>query len=199
MHYPAADRNREPILSVLRDWLTEPGLVLEIASGTGQHAAHMARHLPHLVWQPTDISPDALASLDAWTTEAALPNLRPPRSIDTTQLDWGLGQDEQPRAIVCCNMVHIAPWEATLGLLQGAGRSLKEGGILYLYGPYTIDGTFNAPSNVDFDRSLRARDARWGLRDITEVTRLAEAAGLSRQAVIDMPANNYSLIYRKDP
>ena len=153
---PATARNREPIREVLAQHLPERGLVLEIASGTGEHAVHMAGAFPALRWQPTDAEPAALASIEAWRAEAGLPNLAAPLALDVTARVWPVTAAD---AIVCINMVHIAPWEAALALFAGAARTLPPGGLLYLYGPYRFDGV-TAPSNEDFDRSLRARDPR---------------------------------------
>jgi len=196
-HWPAPERNKDPILDVLRPLLTTPGLVLELASGTGQHAVHMAGNLPHLTWQPSDPGEDALASLAAWQAETGLPNLLPPVRVDACAQRWGWEERDDVAAVVCINMIHIAPWSACQGLIAGAARTLRAGAVLYLYGPYQFDGTFHAPSNASFDRSLRERDSTWGVRDLTEVTRLASGAGLEREAVVDMPANNHSVIFRR--
>ncbi len=197
MCYPAANRNREPILEVLREALIHPGVVLEIASGTGQHAVHMARHLPHIQWQPSDCSSEALASIAEWQREAQLKNLQAPVALDACSDHWGFESPPKPIAIVCCNMVHIAPWRATLGLIAGAGRCLDPGGLLFLYGPYMVDGTYNASSNADFDHSWRARNPEWGLRELTEIQRLAAEVDLVYERIVDMPANNYCVLFRK--
>lgn len=189
---PAALRNREPIRAVLAQHLPASGVVLEIASGTGEHAVYMASHLPAIEWQPTDPDPVALASIVAWRDDAALPNLRAPLALDVTAPVWPLAAAD---AIVCCNMVHIAPWEATLGLFAGAARVLPVGAPLVTYGPYRFDGDFTAPSNADFDRSLRARDPRWGVRDIADLR--AAATAFSLEHVIAMPANNHTLVWRR--
>lgn len=189
---PAATRNREPIREILAQYLPPSGLVLEIASGTGEHAVHMARAFPGIEWQPTDPDATARASIAAWREEVALPNLHAPLALDVTAEPWPVAQAD---AIVCCNMVHIAPWEAALALFAGAARLLAPGALLYLYGPYRFDGT-TAPSNEEFDRSLRARDPRWGVRDVTDLRAAAAAAGIRLDEVIAMPANNHSLIFR---
>jgi SAM-dependent methyltransferase len=189
---PATERNREPICEVLAKHLPEQGLVLEIASGAGEHAVHMARAFPKLEWQPTDVDPDALASIAAWSAEAALPNLRQALVLDVMQ-PWPVAQAD---AIVCINMVHIAPWEAAVALLAGAGRVLPPRGLLYMYGPYRFNGV-TAPSNEEFERSLQARDPRWGVRDIRQLTVAATGAGLALEHVVGMPANNHSLIFRR--
>jgi hypothetical protein len=196
-HAPATARNRAPILEVLRRVLPTSGTVLEIASGTGEHAVFMAKHLPDLIWQPSDIDSAARDSIEAWRSEAALPNLRQPLAIDTTSDDWGI---ERADAIVCINMVHISPWAATEGLLRGASRRLAGGRTLYLYGPYRIDGRPTAPSNAAFDASLRARNPDWGVRSASDVQRGAESTGFRLAEVIEMPANNFSLVlHRCDP
>ena len=189
---PATERNREPIREVLAKHLPEQVLVLEIASGAGEHAVHMARAFPRLEWQPTDADPAALASIAAWSAEAALPNLRAALPLDVMQ-PWPVMQAD---AVVCINMVHIAPWEAAVALLAGAGRVLPPRGLLYMYGPYRFNGV-TAPSNEEFDRSLQARDPRWGVRDIRQLTVAATTAGLALEHVVGMPANNHSLIFRR--
>lgn len=191
---PAAERNREPILAVLRRVLPAQGLVLEIASGTGQHAEHFARHLPRVQWQPTDTDADALASIAAWRREAALPNLRPPLELDVTRQPWPV---EVADAIFCANMLHIAPWRACEGLLEGAGRVLPPGGRLVLYGPFRIGGRHTAESNAAFDETLRARNPEWGVRDLDAVATLAAAQGLAHVEAVPMPANNFTMIFQK--
>jgi len=194
-HAPATERNRAPILSVLSSVLPPRGVVLEVASGTGQHAVHFAIHFRDLTWQPSDADEGARESIAAHRDEAQLPNLRAPLALDVTREGWA--RELSADAIVCINMIHIAPWEATLGLLHGAAHLLAEGAPLYLYGPFRFGGRFTAPSNQDFDASLRERNERWGVRDLDEVTRAAETAGLHREAVIDMPANNHSVVFRR--
>ena len=189
---PAALRNREPIREVLARCLPEAGIVLTIAEGTGEHAVHFARSFPALTWQPSDVDADALASIAAWREDAALSNLATPIRLDVTSQRWPV---ERADAITCINMVHIAPWEATLGLFAGAARTLPPGALLYLYGPYRFDGSFTAPSNEAFDASLRARDPRWGVRDVRDLE--AAASGFALLEVVDMPANNHSLVFRK--
>lgn len=194
-HSPAADRNRSFILDVLRGVLPERGVVLEVASGTGQHAAFFAAHLPGIVWQPSDPDLEARASIEAFRAEAGLENLRPPLALDAHGEAWPV---EAPLdAVVCINMIHIAPWSACEGLVRGAARALRQGGVLYLYGPYRIGGAFTAPSNEAFDATLRARDPSWGVRDLEAVTELAASAGLAREAVVPMPANNHSVVLRR--
>ncbi|OAN57881.1 DUF938 domain-containing protein [Sphingobium sp. TCM1] len=190
---PATERNRDAILGVLRDQLPSSGLVLEVASGSGEHAVHFAVAFPDLDWQPTDPDPAALASIAAWRAEARLPNLRAPLRLDTTG-DWPIAQAD---AILCINMVHISPWTATVGLLERAGAALPRGGLLYLYGPYLRDGVETAPGNRAFDASLKARDPRWGLRRLEDVIVAAEAEGLAFDRLVEMPANNLSLLFRR--
>ncbi|MBZ9647834.1 class I SAM-dependent methyltransferase [Sphingobium sp. 3R8] len=190
---PATERNRDAIVAVLRDQLPSSGLVLEVASGSGEHAVHFAVAFPSLDWQPSDPDPAALASIAAWRAEADLSNLRSPIRLDATG-EW---PNAQADAIVCINMIHIAPWQATLGLLKGAGEALSPGGLLYLYGPYARAGVDTAPSNLAFDVSLKARDPRWGLRSVEDVVAAADAQGLGLDRLVDMPANNLSLLFRK--
>jgi SAM-dependent methyltransferase len=193
---PATARNREPILGILRDVLPQHGLVLEVASGTGEHAVHFARALPGLVWQPSDPSPDALRSIAAWSADASLENILPPITLDAAAPLWPI---ERADALVCINMIHISPWAATEGLMQGAGRLLGAGAPLCLYGPYRRAGTPIAPGNAEFDRDLRSRNPDWGLRDLEVVAALAEGQGLHLDRVVEMPANNLTVVFRKLP
>jgi SAM-dependent methyltransferase len=192
IHRPHVARNREPILEVLRRVLPPQGLVLEVASGSGEHAAYFAQHLPALSWQPTDPDAAALASIAAHRAAAGAANLLAPLRLDVTSERWPV---EQADAVVCNNMIHISPWAATEGLIAGAGRIMRTGGILYLYGPYQIDGRHTAPSNQAFDASLRAQNPLWGVRDLTDVTALAERHGLVLAETVAMPANNLSVIF----
>jgi cyclopropane fatty-acyl-phospholipid synthase-like methyltransferase len=192
---PAAARNRDPILDVLRPRLPPSGQVLEIAAGTGEHALHMAAALPGLQWRPTDADPEALASIAAWRDEASLPNLLPPLLLDAREPEgWPVSQAD---AIVSINMIHIAPWAAAEGLMAGAGRLLPTGGPLALYGPYIESGLETAPTNLAFDEDLRRRHPAWGLRALDAVTALAARQGLELDERIAMPANNLILIFRK--
>ncbi|HKG86305.1 MAG TPA: DUF938 domain-containing protein [Beijerinckiaceae bacterium] len=191
---PSAARNREPILAVLRRVLPARGLVLEIASGTGEHAVHCAGALPDLTWQPSDRDPEALASIAAHRAEAGLPNLLAPLALDVTAPSWPV---ERADAIVAINMIHIAPWRAAEGLIEGAGRLLAPGGVVYLYGPFMEDSRHTAPSNAAFDESLKARDPAWGVRDVAAVAELAARHGLDLKKRVAMPANNLSLVFRK--
>jgi SAM-dependent methyltransferase len=195
-HAPAAERNREPILGVLRRVLPVRGTVLEIASGTGQHVAHFAAALPDLVFQPSDRSDQDFASIVAWSTAAGVTNVRPPIVLDVTADPWPVAIGT-PDAIFCANMIHIAPWEACLGLLRGAGERLAPGGVLVTYGPYRIGGEHTAPTNAAFDLDLRARDPRWGVRDLDEVARVAAGHGLALEERVAMPANNLAVVLRR--
>jgi hypothetical protein len=180
---------------VLERVLPARGCVLEIASGTGEHAVAFAQALPLLVFQPSDVDPELLASIDAWREHCALPNLRPALALDVHALPWPL--QEPPDAILCSNMIHIAPWSACLALLDGAAAALAPGAPLVLYGPYREGGAHTAPSNTAFDASLRERDPRWGVRDQDEVTTEAAARGLDHEEVVAMPANNRILVLRR--
>lgn len=190
-HAPATARNREPIREVLARELPPTGMVLEIASGSGEHAVAFAAAFPALTWQPSDPDPNALASIAAHRADAGLPNLAAPLALDVTQPAWPIDHAE---AIACINMVHISPWEASLALFAGAARLLAPGALLYLYGPYLIDGE-TAPSNRDFDRSLRSRDPRWGVRELRDLVAIAPHFEL--RDTIAMPANNHSLVFRR--
>lgn len=188
---PAVARNREPILAVLRDILPAAGVVLEVASGSGEHCASFAQALPGLTWQPTDPSEEGRASCDAWC--AGLPNVRPTLMLDAAVDGWPVARAD---AVLCINMAHIAPWEATLGLLRGAARVLPGGAPLVLYGPWMRAGVETAPSNLEFDASLRARNPGWGLRRLEDLVAAAGEA-FDAPAVIEMPANNVTLVLRK--
>lgn len=191
-HAPATERNRDPIAAVLADVLPSSGNILEIASGTGEHVAHFAERFPALHWQPSDPDPSALASIASWT--AGLGNVATPVAIDATDPGWPV---EPVDALLCVNMVHIAPWEATLGLMTGAAAVLSDGAPLILYGPYIRGDVATAPSNLAFDASLKSRDARWGLRSVEDVRAAAAARGLDFERLIDVPANNLMLVFRK--
>lgn len=192
-HAPAALRNREPIREVLARVLPATGTVLEIASGSGEHAVAFATAFPALTWQPSDPDPTARASIAAHRAEAHLSNLAAPLELDV-MAPWPIDRAD---AIVCINMIHISPWEASLALFEQAGHVLAPGALLYLYGPYRFDGQFTAPSNADFDRSLRSRDPRWGVRDLRDL--VAAAGGFTLAEMVAMPANNHSLIFRRNP
>lgn len=194
-HAPATARNSQPLAEVLARELPASGLVLEVASGTGEHAVFMARRFPALDWQPSDCATDALHSVDAWAQEAGLANLRPAIALDAAAGEWPI---EAADAVLSVNMVHISPWEATVGLFAGAGRLLPAGAPLILYGPFIEDGVETAPSNRAFDQGLKARDPRWGLRDLADVDALSTVRHFHRTARHEMPANNLVLVYRKD-
>lgn len=193
-HAPATERNREPLLAVLREVLPASGLLLEVASGTGQHAAFFARAFPGLSWQPTDGDAGALESIDAWRAAEGMPNLLPARMLDASSDAWPV---EHADAMLCVNMIHIAPWAACQGLMRGAGRVLRPGGRLVLYGPYFVEGTVTAPSNLAFDESLRDRDPSWGVRELGAVTAEALRHGLTRERVVEMPSNNLTVVFSR--
>jgi SAM-dependent methyltransferase len=194
IHAPATQRNRDVILDVLRKTLPASGLVLEIASGSGEHAVHFAKALPRVTFQPTDPSQEALASIAAWIVAANTTNVRAPLLLDVTAPTWPVKSAD---AVLCINMIHISPWDATLGLMRGAASRLRPGAPLYTYGPYKRGGAHTAPSNADFDASLRARDPSWGVRDLEAVAAAAQAAGFAAPEVTQMPANNLSLVFRR--
>lgn len=191
---PAATRNREPIADVLLDWLPERGLVLEIASGTGEHAVHFAGRFPDLQWQPSDLHPDALGSIEAWRSAAELSNLRPPLTLDASSPDWPVDAAD---AVLSINMVHISPRASALGLLDGAARILPAGGVLILYGPWLKDDIETAPGNLAFDEDLKRRDPQWGLRRVEDFSAAAEERGLVLERTQAMPANNLMLLIRR--
>ncbi|TAL00705.1 MAG: DUF938 domain-containing protein [Rhodospirillaceae bacterium] len=195
---PATLRNAEPILAVLRTLfvpaLPAGGLVVEVASGAGYHASVFARALPQYRWQPTEASAQGCAEMAALVTAAGLSNLAAPVVLDVTADPWPVGRAD---AVVCINMIHISPWEATLALFAGAGRILPAGGLLITYGPYLIAGDFQADSNRVFDQSLRARNPRWGIRDVTDLATVAKTSGFDHMATTPMPANNHILAFRK--
>jgi SAM-dependent methyltransferase len=194
LYRPHVARNREPILEVLKRILPSHGLVLEIASGTGEHAAFFAGELPLLTWQPTDPDERALASIVAHRAAASSANLLPPLQLDVHAEHWPI---ERTDAVICNNMIHIAPWSACESLIAGAARVLPPGGILYLYGPYKIDGRHTAPSNEAFDAQLRSQNAAWGIRDLADVAALAQRHGFWVAETVAMPANNLSVIFRR--
>lgn len=191
---PAALRNRDPIAAVLADWLPETGLVLEVASGTGEHVVHFARLFPKLEWQPSDLHSDAFASIRAWRAEAGLPNIREPIVIDAADPDWPIDRAD---ALLNINMAHISPWSSALGLLDGAARLLPDGAPLILYGPWLSERIDTAPSNVAFDAELKRRDPRWGLRKVEEFEAQAAARRFQLVEQRQMPANNLMLLFRK--
>jgi len=194
---PSAARNSGPIREVLERVLPKSGIALEIGSGTGEHVIYFAKALPGLLWQPSDPDPASRASIEAWIAAEGLANIRAPAAIDTRQAIWGVEDDAPFAAMISLNMIHIAPWESALGLLAGAGRLLRPEGILYLYGPFMRSGAHTAPSNAAFDADLKRRDPRWGVRDIDDLVRAAAPHGLELREVIEMPANNRSLVFVK--
>ena len=191
---PAAERNKEPILDAIRARLPHAGVVLEIASGTGQHIVHFARAVPALTWQPTDADDDLRAAATERIRVAGLSNVRAPLRLDALAADWPPAEAD---AIVCINMIHIAPWSAAEGLIAGAARVLPSGGVLYLYGPYKEEGRHTAPSNEAFDASLRSRNPEWGVRDMADVVDIARRHAFDFAERVQMPANNLSLVFRK--
>lgn len=191
----ACERNRDPILAVLGEVLPERGLVLEIASGTGMHGVYFAPRLPRITWQPSDADDDALESIEAWRrTEPSVENLLPALRLDVLERTWPIDRAD---AVFNANMIHISPWECALALFDGAARILASGAPLIVYGPFMIGGAHTAESNAAFDASLRARDPRWGVRDLDVVTRAARGAGFERERVLPMPSNNQTVLFRK--
>lgn len=199
-HAPATLRNREAILAVLRDvlpadLLTRGGMLLEIASGSGEHAAWMAPQLAPLLWQPSDYSADALPGIDAHARDAGAANIRPALQLDVTQQPWPVTACD---AVLCCNMIHIAPWSAAEGLFSGAAAIMAAGAPMLLYGPFRRGGHHTAPSNAAFDADLKMRDPRWGVRCLdTELLPLARRCGFSLDAIMPMPANNLTAVFRR--
>lgn len=193
-HAPAAERNRDPIAACLAEILPKAGTVLEIASGSGEHALYFARRFPALNWQPSDPDPDAIRSIAAWREAEGPDNLREPLALDAGADDWPIAGAD---AVLCINMVHISPWQATEGLIAGAARILPVGAPLIVYGPFLAKDIATAPSNLDFDRSLRMRDSRWGLRQVEDVAALARRSGLELVARREMPAQNLLLQFRR--
>jgi SAM-dependent methyltransferase len=189
---PSSERNKEPIALILAGYLPETGVVLEIASGLGQHVAWFAARFPGVAWQPTDVDPEALAAIPLWAGD--MENVRPPLQLDVTAGSWPVACAD---AVYCANMIHIAPWAAAEGLVAGAGRVLVPGGRLFIYGPFRQRGAHTAPSNASFDRNLRAQNPAWGIRDLEAVEALGEPASLSLEAAHPMPANNLTLVFRK--
>lgn len=192
-HAPAAERNREPIAAVLAEELPAAGCVLEVASGTGEHAVHFARRFPALDWQPSDPDVQARASIAAWLEAEGLANVRPPLALDAAAAVWPVDTVD---AVLCINMIHISPRSAADGLAAAAGRLLPPGAPLILYGPWLERAVTTAPSNLEFDASLKARDPQWGLRELEWFDALAEGHGLARSRRVAMRANNLMLIYR---
>jgi SAM-dependent methyltransferase len=191
---PAADRNKESIADVLRRVLPQRGRILEVASGSGQHAVHFARALSELEWQPSDPDASARASIAGWIQQEQLPNIAQPLALDVHTLPWPVKAVD---AVICINMIHIAPWSAAQALLSGARDVLATGGVLYLYGPHRQNREHTAPSNAAFDRSLRAQNPAWGVRDLEDVVVAAGQCGFEFVETVGMPANNLSVIFRR--
>lgn len=191
---PAAARNREPILAVLGEIVPQEGTILEVGSGSGEHAVVAASRFHGCRWQPTDIDSDSLASIQAWRKEHPAPNLLAPKRFDARELPWPF---DDLAAVVSINVIHISPWEVCGALVRGAAASLRADGFLYLYGPFRIDGRHTAPSNEAFDASLRSQDPAWGVRDLGDVRRLAEQSGLRQERIVSMPANNFSVVFQR--
>ena len=190
----ATVRNRDFILDVLRDVLPMTGVILEIASGSGEHVVYFARNFPSFVFQPSDPETEALLSVVAWVKAARVTNVRAPIVLDASQSPWPIASAD---GIICINMVHISPWDATVGLIRGAAAILPQGSPLYLYGPYQRKGVATAPSNEAFDRNLRDRNPTWGLRDLDAVAAIAQSVGFLVPTVTEMPANNLSVVFRR--
>ena len=192
-HAPATERNREPIGDILQSRLPSEGTILEIASGTGQHAIYMAERFSHITWQPSETSPDNIASIKAWALEVNLPNLNTPLELDVNKTPWPINSAD---AIFCANMIHISPWHSCICLLEGAAKVLTPGAKLFLYGPFLVDGQPTSESNKEFDLSLRSRNTQWGLRDVNHVRLEAEKNGFSMQEMLPMPANNFTVTFK---
>jgi hypothetical protein len=193
---PATQRNRQPILEVLSRVLPADGLVLEVASGSGEHAVWFAQQLRPLVWQPSDPDPLMRQSIAAHAAGAGIKTLMPPLDLDATGTSWPI---ERADGVICINMIHIAPWAAAEGMMSGAGAILPAGGVLCLYGPFKRGGQHTAPSNASFDQGLRAQNPSWGVRDLEAVSDLAAAQGLALEEAVEMPANNLTLVFRRNP
>jgi hypothetical protein len=194
---PSNARNTGPIFDALHDELASRKSVLEIASGTGEHAVHFCTSLPHLKWQPSDIDEACLKSIAAWRETSALENLDVPVSLDVTARNWWEAIDREIDFILTCNLLHISPWEVTQGLMRGAGALLPAGGAIAVYGAFSRGGVHTAPSNEAFDASLKSRDPAWGVRDRDDVARVANTAGLTLAREIEMPANNLILLFER--
>jgi hypothetical protein len=195
LSWPAPERNKEPILAVLKDVLPETGTVLELAAGSGQHTAYFAGHFPNLTWQASEPEEEYRRSIQAWIQRDELTNAPPPLELDTRADAWPIDRFD---AVLCCNMIHISPWESCTGLMAGVGRGLSPGGALIFYGPFSIGGEHSAESNREFDESLKSRDPSWGVRDMADVTALAADHGLAFDHKVEMPSNNLCVIYRKE-
>jgi len=193
-HAPAAARNSDPILRVLEQVLPPQGTILEVGSGSGEHAVFAAPRLPGRLWQPTDVDPEALASIQAWRDELPAENLLPPRRFDARERPWPF---RDLTAVVSINVIHISPWEVCEAMVEGAAEALHSGGVLYLYGPFRIDGRHTTLSNEVFDANLRSQDSTWGVRDLADVRNLAAGHGFEEIGIFSMPANNFSVVFRR--
>jgi SAM-dependent methyltransferase len=191
---PSAERNKAAVAKVLGHVLPGSGLVLEVSSGTGQHVVHFAREMPHLTWQPSEREEELLRSIERWQAAEALPNVRAPLRLDVMDRPWPISSAV---AVVCLNMIHIAPWPAAEALILGAAEILGPGGILFLYGPFSRGGQHTAPSNEAFDFQLRSQNPNWGVRNLEDVASRAEAHGFNAPALYEMPANNLSVVFRR--
>jgi SAM-dependent methyltransferase len=191
---PSAERNKAAVAKVLGQVLPGSGLVLEVSSGTGQHVVHFAREMPHLTWQPSEREEELLRSIERWQAAEALPNVRAPLRLDVMDRPWPISSAV---AVVCLNMIHIAPWPAAEALILGAAEILGPGGILFLYGPFSRGGQHTAPSNEAFDFQLRSQNPNWGVRNLEDVASRAEAHGFNAPALYEMPANNLSVVFRR--
>lgn len=195
---PSADRNKDVILETLLPLLPpsdKSGTCLEVASGTGQHVAHFARATPHLTWQPTEMVDDSFPSISSWCD--GLTNVAAPCIVDAASPPWEGIPIPSFDAVYAANICHISPWDATAGLLRGAAQCLKPGGILAIYGPFKVGGEFTTESNANFHASLQSRDPRWGYRDVSQLTEIGAECGLVFEQRIDMPANNFMLVFRR--
>lgn len=202
LYAPATERNRDALLEVFRTHLPKSGTLVEVASGTGQHAAHMASHLQPLYWQPSDIEPDKLDSINAWAAESGAENILPAAHINVFEHEFSALKVPAPiSAVAAINLIHIAPWPVAEALVRCAAAVLASGGasngVLFLYGPYRRGGAHTSPSNESFDASLRSRDNSWGVRDLEDVSELAAGHGFGDPTIIEMPANNLSLIFKR--
>ncbi|CAA2143787.1 hypothetical protein HYPP_04414 [Hyphomicrobium sp. ghe19] len=191
---PSAERNKGPVADLLTRLLPDHGLVLEVSSGTGQHIVHFAQQMPYLHWQPTERDEESLRSIAGWRAAKALPNVGEPLRLDVIDQPWPIGFAS---AVICLNMIHIAPWSAAEALIRGAEAITVPRGILFLYGPYRRSGRHTASSNEAFDRELQAKNPEWGVRDLESVAHLAERHGFEGPEVHDMPANNLSIVFRR--
>ena len=194
---PSVARNKGLILDVLRPHLASGMSILEIASGTGEHGAHIVSNIEGLSWQPSDLSDEARVSIKAWAEHLDRPGYKAPIALDATMTDWPGISPSSLDGLVCINMIHISPLEAAKGVLRGAGKYLQPGGFLYFYGPFKREGAHTSPSNEAFDESLKSRDPSWGVRGLEDIVDLAEAGGLTFESVTEMPANNLSVLFRR--